>query len=143
KGLDLKACSDAELAAYQSHDNDWYVRQARRILQERVAAEPERAAAIREALARGAPPKDAPAAKQLRHLWATHAVGGQDYTALVEDAKLPEQVRAWAVQLALEDEQPTPEFLAALGRAAKADPSALVRRYVASGLQRVAVDNRA
>jgi putative heme-binding domain-containing protein len=142
KGLDLKACSDAELAAYQSHDNDWYVRQARKILQERVTAEPQRAAAIREALARVAPAKDAPAAKQLRHLWAMHAVGGQDYTAVVEDAELPPEVRAWAVQLALEDRNATPEFLAALRRAAKADPSALVRRYIASGLQRIAVENR-
>ena len=137
KGLDLKACSDVELAAYQSHDNDWYVRQARKILQERVAAEPERAAAIREALARVAPPKTAPAAKQLRHLWAMHAVGGLDpaaCAALLGDAELPEQVRAWAVQLALEERQPTPEF-AAIGRAASR-PCACPPP-IASGLQRI------
>src|SRR5213076_227434 len=31
-GLDLKKCTDEELVKYQLHENDWYVRHARRIL---------------------------------------------------------------------------------------------------------------
>ena len=36
-GIDLQKCSDEELVKYQLHDNEWYVRHARRILQERAA----------------------------------------------------------------------------------------------------------
>ncbi len=38
KDLDLSKNSDLDLVAYQLHANDWYVRQARRLLQERAAA---------------------------------------------------------------------------------------------------------
>ncbi|HEY2908809.1 MAG TPA: PVC-type heme-binding CxxCH protein, partial [Gemmataceae bacterium] len=34
-GLDLQKCTDEELVKYQLHENQWYVRHARRILQER------------------------------------------------------------------------------------------------------------
>ncbi len=39
KGLDLQKCTDAELVKYQLHENEWYVRHARRILQERADRE--------------------------------------------------------------------------------------------------------
>ncbi|HXD85730.1 MAG TPA: PVC-type heme-binding CxxCH protein, partial [Urbifossiella sp.] len=35
-GLDLQKCTDEELVKYQLHENQWYVRHARRILQERA-----------------------------------------------------------------------------------------------------------
>jgi putative membrane-bound dehydrogenase-like protein len=37
-GLDLQKCTDEELVKYQLHENQWYVRHARRILQERAAS---------------------------------------------------------------------------------------------------------
>ena len=35
KGVDLSKCDDVELAKYQAHENEWYARTARRLLQER------------------------------------------------------------------------------------------------------------
>jgi putative membrane-bound dehydrogenase-like protein len=140
--VDLRKCSDEELVAYQAHDNDWYVRHARRLLQER-SAEPQRAAAIRGLLERVAKPTTA--GKHLRHLWALHAAGGLDAdraAALLEDATAPEHVRGWVVQLTLENSPTNPVFLAALARAAHNDSSPVVRRYIASGLQRVPLDRR-
>ena len=139
--VDLRKCSDEELVAYQTHDNEWYVRHARRILQER-AGDPQRAIAIRNLLTA----KPAAAAKQLRLLWARHAAGGltgAEAATIVEDSTAPEVVRAWAVQLALETGSPDPVLLSALERAAHSDPSPLVRRYIASGLQRLPLDRRA
>src|SRR5262249_25886586 len=37
--VDLQKCTDKELLEYQLHENDWYVRHARRILQERTTEE--------------------------------------------------------------------------------------------------------
>ena len=35
KGINLQKCKDAELVEYQFHDNEWFARHARRILQEK------------------------------------------------------------------------------------------------------------
>ncbi len=35
KGVNLSKCDDVELAKYQAHENEWYARTARRLLQER------------------------------------------------------------------------------------------------------------
>jgi len=50
--------------------------------------------------------------------------------------------RAWCVQLALEDKQASVEFQRALEVAAEKDPSPIVRRYLASGLQRLPLEQR-
>ena len=42
KGIDLQKCTDEELVKYQLSDNQWYVRHARRILQERASNRPEK-----------------------------------------------------------------------------------------------------
>ncbi|MBM3987665.1 MAG: DUF1080 domain-containing protein [Planctomycetes bacterium] len=52
------------------------------------------------------------------------------------------RLRAWSVQLALEDEQACEELLRAMEVAAEQDPSPIVRRYLASGLQRLPLDQR-
>src|SRR5205085_12629581 len=74
-GVDLQKCSDEELVKYQLHENEWYVRHARRILQERSAAfnrDAERSAKVRTALAEIAF-KHPDEARQLRGVWALHA----------------------------------------------------------------------
>src|SRR5262249_31769913 len=74
-GIDLQKCTDEELAKYQFDDNEWYVRHARRILQERsdgLAANLDLPKVLK-VLTDGAKEKDA--SKRLRAQWAAHALG--------------------------------------------------------------------
>jgi putative membrane-bound dehydrogenase-like protein len=132
-GVDLQKKTDLDLVEYQLHENDWYVRHARRILQERAAkATRDQREAILDRLT--AMRKNEDEKKRLRALWAYH---------VYFDGQMPERgtfyhlnalfdkspfVRAWEIQLGnggLND-----------------DDSPLVRLYIASQLQREAPKDR-
>ncbi|HEX7900769.1 MAG TPA: PVC-type heme-binding CxxCH protein [Planctomycetota bacterium] len=120
---DLSARSSAELVRLQLHANDWHVRHARRLLQER-GPDPAVHAALAEILRGHA---DEP--RRLRALWALHATGGlTDALArrALDDGS--EWVRAWTVQLLGEDGRVFSETR---------DPSPVVRLYQAALLQRL------
>jgi putative membrane-bound dehydrogenase-like protein len=135
--VDLNACSDDELVELQLHQNDWYVRHARRLLQER-GANP----AVHEALAKILR-ENADETRQLRALWALHATEGLTLPLAVQALKKPsEYVRAWTVQLLCEDGAPSAEMLARLTALAKNDPSPLVRLYLASAAGRLPIARR-
>jgi putative membrane-bound dehydrogenase-like protein len=138
--VDLPKLSNSELVALQLHENDWYVREARRILQERAAAksDPAVAVALRDMLT-----SQTREEKQLRALWALHAVGADDGAFLRELLSNPhEYVRAWAVQLAVEDRRAEPATVSRFEALAKSDPSPVVRLYLASALQRLPLESR-
>jgi len=123
--------------ALQLHRNDWYVRHARRILQER--GPDAKVHARLETILQTNPD----VTRKLRALWALHVTGGlteADLTALLSHDS--EYVRSWAVQLLGEDRNPSDAAVTKFGALAKSDPSALVRLYVASSLQRIAVEKR-
>jgi putative membrane-bound dehydrogenase-like protein len=140
-GLDLAAKSDLELADLQTHRNDWYVRRARLLLQERAAAgrlDPRTAPRLREILARETDP-----GRQLRALWALHVTGGlapAELLALLDHPAAP--VRGWAVQLLNEDRTATPAAVTKFAAMARTEPSATVRLKLASALQRLAPGDR-
>jgi putative membrane-bound dehydrogenase-like protein len=99
---DVSSLTDAELVKLQLSPNDWFVRHARRVLQERAATgklEKGTADALRGIFSsnRGAP-------ERLRGLWALSVVGGLDYTQLItvflKDSEQP--VRAWVARLLIE-----------------------------------------
>ena len=128
--VDLHGKTDAELVALLFDRNEFYGRRARRLLQERKATGV--AAELRAALAN---PDEA---QRLRALWALHVTAGLDDRLI--DALLTndsEYVRAWTIQLALEDRAVTPAQSAALVRLAAQDPSPVVRLYLASAMQRL------
>ena len=135
--VDLRKESSDALVDLQLHRNDWYVRHARRLLQERGAD-----AAVHTKLRRMlAEQKDV--TRKLRALWALHVTGGlsaRDALGLLDHDS--EYVRSWAVQLLFENAPASAEAVEALGRLARQDPSPLVRLYVASALQRVPVNQR-
>ncbi|HKA07798.1 MAG TPA: PVC-type heme-binding CxxCH protein, partial [Gemmataceae bacterium] len=93
-GIDLQKCTDEELVKYQLHENEWYARHARRVLQERAAkADDHQAYGEKIAKLCG----DLPIEKRnvvinLRVLLAIHASGGLN---------LPDVMQSW---LATEDE---------------------------------------
>jgi hypothetical protein len=81
--------------------------------------------------------------KKLRWLWTLHITGGlKDGIARYGLFRADEFVRAWSIQLACEDKNPSSELLKDFLRLAKDDKSALVRLYLASGLQRLKADQR-
>src|SRR3989442_12154681 len=82
-------------------------------------------------------------AGQLRAMWALQVIGdlnGTDKRILLRHKD--EWVRAWAIQLGLEDKQITTSLTEELFRLAREDKSALIRLYLCSALQRIPVEHR-
>ncbi|HEX8528554.1 MAG TPA: PVC-type heme-binding CxxCH protein, partial [Cytophagales bacterium] len=130
--VDLYKASDKELVEYQLHPNEWYVRQARLLLQERGPNKKVRKA-LKAMLAQNPDPT-----RKLRALWALHATGGLSEKELNELlGHENEYVRSWAVQLLAEDKAVAPETLQRFAQMAQSDNSALVRLYLASAMLRV------
>ena len=140
-GLNLAANSDLELVDLQRHRNDWYVRRARLLLQERAAAgrlDARVAGRLWEMFAQ-APT----AAGKLRALWALHGTKSLPADRLlgVLDHAEP-YVRAWAIQLLCEDNAPGPQAMEKFAQMARSDASPVVRLYLASALQRLTPGDR-
>jgi putative membrane-bound dehydrogenase-like protein len=138
---DVRKLSDDELVRLQLHKNDWQVRHARRVLQERAAAgqlAKGTHAALRKLLH-----EQADVTRQLRALWALHATGGADeelLTGLLDHRS--EYLRGWAIRLLLEPRRPSDLLLSKLATLAANDASPLVRLSLASGLQRLPARQR-
>jgi hypothetical protein len=99
--VDLGALSSAALVELQLHRNDWFVRHARRLLQER-GFEAATAAALEDMLQSHADPT-----RHLRALWALHAMGAlSQAVAELAFADADESVRGWAVTLLCENGDP-------------------------------------
>ncbi|MBA3482162.1 MAG: c-type cytochrome [Pirellulales bacterium] len=138
---DLASLSDAELVRLQTHANEWIVRHARRILQERGAAGRLSGGTAAELLAllRG----EGEVGATLRALWALHAIGAADEPLLLECMENEHDVvRGWAVQLAVEERQASSRVIAKLVDLAAANPSPWVRLAVAAALQRIPLADR-
>ena len=130
--VDLAICSNEELVAFQLHANDWWVRRARLLLQER-GPNPAVAAALLEQLR-----AQKEVTRQLRSLWALHAVRGLTEAIALDLLRHPEpHVRGWTIQLACEDRAPSAALLTAFADLARNDPSPVVRRFLASAAQRI------
>jgi putative membrane-bound dehydrogenase-like protein len=134
---DISELEDQQLVELQLHRNDWHVRHARRVLQERAAAGRDMSA-VREALfAMFAEQNDV--TRQLRAMWTLHAIGALDDEVLIRQLSHPSQyIRGWAIQLLCEDKDPPREALERFRGMAASDESPLVRLYLASALQRLA-----
>ncbi|MEZ6115058.1 MAG: c-type cytochrome [Pirellulaceae bacterium] len=141
KKVDLESMSNTELIQLHLHQNDWYVRTARRILQHRNGAHrisKSDVASLQSIL------NDNPdGTRRLRALWTLHALdalSSDQFRKLMHDAD--EYMRSWAIQLELEDKSVDADSLAVMAQMAEADDSPLVRLYLASALQRLPLDSR-
>jgi putative membrane-bound dehydrogenase-like protein len=140
-GLELLKGSTGDLVELQQRGSEWFVRHARRLLQERAARgqvnEQTHAALAKIAF------ENKDETRRLRGLWALHVTGGlteqRVLQALNDEAPY---VRAWAVQLALEGGKASDGLLRKFAELAAKDPSPVVRLYLASGLQRLPLDQR-
>lgn len=134
--VNLGSLSDLKLVELLRHKNDWYGRTARRLLQERAQGKRAIDAKARRVLTAMAQ-TDLDPARRLRALWTLHAIGGiTDSIAARALADSDEFVRGWMVQLSLDDRSASPALLGEFVRLAQSDPSPVVRRYLASAVQR-------
>jgi|SRR5579883_298792 len=142
KPVDLEKLSNAELVGLQLHKNDFFVRHARRILQERAAKPDWKGKEVHAAL-RKMLDSQRETPQRLRALWALHVTGGRNaelLRGLLNDPS--EHVRGWAIQLLCEGETPASETLTTFTTLAKSDPSPVVRLYLACALQRLSLTQR-
>ncbi len=129
--VDLSKASDKELVNYQLNKNDWYVREARQILQERGPNKKVHKL-LKEILT-----NNPDVTRKLRALWALHVTQGlteKDLLGLLDNES--EYLRSWAIQLLAEDQNLSDAALAKFAQMAASDQSALVRLYLASAMQR-------
>jgi putative membrane-bound dehydrogenase-like protein len=139
--VDLHDASTKQLVSHQLHRNDWFVRHARRILQERATAGQDVSAAHVEL--RRMFDNNPDVTRKLRALWALHSSGGLDDAWLLGLlGHKSEHVRSWAVRLLVDDRAPTAAIVKQFAELAAQEKSWLVRMTLASGLQRLPVGSR-
>ncbi len=142
--VDLTKASDDELASYVTHENDWYVRHSRRLLQERAAKGKLATSAI-EKLTKVALSHQQDT-KRLRAAWALAVTGNLNVATrdkLLADAS--PYVRGWAIQLSLDntgDKRLAANLTKQLVAMAEQDPSPVTRLYLASAAGRLPVTER-
>lgn len=153
---DVSRLSEQELVGLHRHSNEWFARQARRVLAGR-AARGEPLEESRKSL-RALFEQDAEPSRKIRALCSLYVIGGADSVFLRAQLRHEhESVRAWAIRL-LTDDMPLDTIFSRRGGAdvelpadletafaalARDDPSGLVRLVLASTLQRLPVRQRA
>jgi putative membrane-bound dehydrogenase-like protein len=134
--FDLAKKTDLELVGLLLHPNEWFVRQARRLLQERAIAGRDLSETHRALKKMLAEHPEVP--RKLRALWALYSSGGMaegDLMALL-DHESP-HLRAWAVRLLVDDRKVSNAAAGKFAEMAQRDPAPLVRLFLASALQRM------
>ncbi len=127
--------SDARLVELQLNRNDWYVRHARRILQERAAAGSDQNATRTELRRMFDAQEDV--TRKLRALWALHVTGGADPAWLQGLLAHPnEHIRGWAVRL-LTERSVDATVVNRLAALARDESTWLVRTALASALGKI------
>jgi putative membrane-bound dehydrogenase-like protein len=132
----LSTLSDEQLVDLLNHPNAWFGRAAQRLLQERALqrsiAAPAIATLVQTLRA------NADSMKRLQALWTLHRVGALNPDLEAAALSDPDEyVRAWTIQLALEDRRASAELTRRHVQMAQSDPSPVVRLYLASALPRL------
>ena len=138
---DLRKLDNHELVNLQLNHNDWLVRQARQVLQERAVRGDEMKrvhAALHELFA-----SQKEVRRKLRALWTLYVTGGTDEAWLRQLLRAEnEHLRVWAIQLLIDQAPPSQPVLTELAEMAKSDPSGLVLTYIASAMRHASLDLR-
>ncbi len=136
--VNLYQATNLELVQYQLHNNEWYVRQARTLLQERAGNNPEVISALKEILH-----THPDIIRKLRALWTLHVLDGlteKDLNKLLENSN--EHLRSWSIQLLAENKKLSSATVEKFEELAKNEPSPMVRLYLSSATQRLPLADR-
>ena len=142
---ELRKLTDNELIGLLAHENRWFSRKARRLLQERSLKDSAKIVSLladRYALIDNESAGEqatASVTQKLRIMWAMYSASQQSPTDWLLERTLDsnEHVRAWAVRLLADGlEKPSESVSKRFVELAESDPSGLVRLYVASSLPR-------
>ncbi|HIE96614.1 MAG TPA: c-type cytochrome [Planctomycetes bacterium] len=144
--VDLRQLSDTELVELQLHQNEWFVRHARRILHQRSATGTDLTAAIRRL--RNIFDDEEDELLKLRVLWTRHVVDDLNESELLELLSHHSQhVRRWAVRFLVDRQRQEPSSLSSsvfrqFIKMSHHDTSPKVRLELACALQRVSTEQR-
>lgn len=133
--------SDSQLVAIQALSEEWYVRQARQLLQQRAARGEDFKEVHREL--RKWIANSPNVRNQLRGVWCLSATGGmteEDLQTLLTHEN--EHLRLWAVRLLADEFTRSDAARAALVDLARREQSGLVLTFLASALQRLPAEDR-
>ena len=134
--LDLAALPSHELATMHEHNNEWFVRHARRLLQERTSEGKDSAKA--ELALRSMLTQSEPIEIRLRAFWTLHVMNRLFESELISWLQDPnEHLRRWAVRFLVDRDAPGEEAQSALARLVASESSPKVRLELASALQRL------
>jgi putative membrane-bound dehydrogenase-like protein len=129
--VDLSMASESELVNFQLHPNEWYVRQARTLLQERGLS--EKAILVLKEILNLNPD----ISRKLRALWTlkvTNKISELELLNLLSNND--ENIRAWAIQFLAEKKMVSESCVESIKTLAKTENSALVKLYICSALLR-------
>ena len=134
-----------DLVELLTHPNEWFVRMSRRRLEE-LSAKPAASTTSASQALKTQFQAASSIEQKLRTLWTLHSIGQADsewlFPLLSVTGEGSEYLRAWAIQLELEDRSVSERVLNRLAEMAKNDPSPVVRLYLASALQRLPESQR-
>lgn len=137
---DLRTLTDSKLVALQRHNNAWYARHARRILQERAAAGKPMSAVhseLRELLT------EDDVVLKLRGYWGLYVTGGLNEAAQIQMLNHKEEhVRTWGIKFLMDGQDLPPAAVAMIRKMAWHEKSGLVRRFIASAMQKIPYRDR-
>ena len=138
---DLSKLSSLDLARLQTHANEWHVRMARRLLQERAVAGDD-LGQVREHLFK-LYSESVSIPHRLRAMWALHITGGLDEDWLLEQSNdESEHIRVWAIKLLTDGGQVSVEVLSRFVEMAGSDMAGLVQLNLASTLRLLPLASR-
>jgi putative membrane-bound dehydrogenase-like protein len=138
---DVAKLSNERLVELQGHANEWYPRQARKVLQERTVAGQDMTAVHAGLMQQFLRQKNQ--VHKLRAMWGLQVTGGATGPWLREQLNHPsEHVRVWAVRLLTQERAVKDRTRRALEQMAGAESSAIVRLYLAASLQVLPVTDR-
>ena len=143
RAIDASKLTNLELLKLLASDDEWHLRHARRILQERAGKfSSQEKDQVVELLRKVIASKIADRVR-LNAVWTLHAIDGIDVLQMITQFKDQNPyIRAWTIQLVAERGNPTDATLKWLNRLAVSDPSPIVRLYLASAAQRMPVAQR-
>ncbi len=133
---DLGNMTDDQLVALQTSPSEWHARRARVILQNRAfkhQLSPTVYADLKKMFENQQNPD-----WRLRAMWTLYTTGGlQKYELVRALTDKDPHIRAWAVQMLVQEGDMPSDAIPQFTRLAREDPSPVVRLYLASALQRL------